>query len=67
MPNQNKTTIDVWHKNGIGDIREGRPAVKVYRDGKLADTNDKWENITIIKDEFLNGEITDIKINGKSI
>lgn len=43
-------TISVWHKNGIGRQQGDEPSsiVHVYKNGVLADTNDKWELITLV-------------------
>jgi len=42
-------TIHVWHKDGIGDtLNSPFKDVKVYRNGELATTDGKHENLVII-------------------
>lgn len=41
------TTTIYWHKDGIVN-----PCVKVYRNGELADTKGKWEQLVITKETF---------------
>ena len=40
------TSWSLWHKDGVND---SNGELRVYRNGELADTNGKWEHISIVE------------------
>lgn len=45
---KNNYYIPVWHKNGIGDVTNlDYSKIRVYKNGKLANTRGKFEHIII--------------------